>query len=791
VWSDEGRVFAEISPTSTRQRELAGFDACVQVAALLGDTADHGSRSPFVPVSARHVHGHGAAVGPMTCVAMFEQQDANGVATSTRSVDVALYDADGRMVAAVEGLLLQRLDMSAERLEDCFYGVEWHPVEHVEGRDEIVDGRGVDSAVGTWLLFAGADAVGDSLARELRRTGARCVVVTSHGRPSDPDHVLVGGSTVDELVAVVRGLAGRDDVGIVFLLALDVASVDLNADEHGISQSSACGALVNLTRAMAVTGCRAPLRVVTRGVHRVSETDSAVAIAQAPLWGLGRAIREELPEMWGGLIDLDPTEGVAETARSLARELMAAPPHQIVETEVALRGSTRHVARIARQTVAVSDGAGIRPDATYLVTGAFGAIGSQVARWLVGRGARRLILLGRTELPARRTWDGHDVDSPIGRRVAVVRALEHLGAAVHVDAVDVGDAEAFGAYLDRFDEEGWPPVRGVFHAAAALGGGLIDESEPADFDELLRPKVIGAWVLSEHLADVDHFVMFSSIASLVPVAGQGAYAAGNAFLDALAHERAARGQRGLSINWGAWSDSTNVLSGESGQRRTDHGVGFKDAATRLWEAQGMRAMSAEHGLDALDRLLVSGHVQSVVASIDWAAFATTRLARPLAMTGDMVAEATNRQDAPDATRPGTATLAELFAVAPNAERLDLVEATVRRLVSRILKLPESRVDATQPFGTLGLDSLMAVELRNHLEAEVQLKLSATMAWNYPTVNELRDYLLARLDPSEALAGPPRDVSSTTNPAAVGEIFDAVAELSEDEALAALMEQAGS
>jgi myxalamid-type polyketide synthase MxaE and MxaD len=450
--------------------------------------------------------------------------------------------------------------------------------------------------------------------------------------------------------------------------------------------------------------------------------------------------------------------------------------------DVALRGDSRLVARLVRDIVPAAPPPTIGTDATYLVTGGFGALGGQVAQWLVDNGARRIILLGRTELPPRDAWSGLDPDTPEGRRVDAVRRLERAGAAVHVASLDVGDADAVRRYLDGFRAEGWPPIRGVFHTAAVLGGQLLGRIEPAELRDELLPKVVGAWTLADELDDLDHFVLFSSIASMLPIAGQAAYAAGNAFLDALAQRRSARGEPALSVNWGFWEGSGAMRAGEVGQRRAGSDAGLKDAARVLAERQGVRSFRGDQGLDVLGRLLADGRPQLVVAPVDWSVFAAARAARPLALVADLVAEPVGVAVAEGAAVDIVPTLAELVAEADDDERVELVEATVRRTVGGVLRLPVSRIDDTQTFGTLGLDSLMAIELRNALEVEVGATLSATLAWNYPTVAELRDHLLERLTPE----GEASDDGAAEHPGGTGRAVVEVADLDDDAALRALM-----
>jgi myxalamid-type polyketide synthase MxaE and MxaD len=462
------------------------------------------------------------------------------------------------------------------------------------------------------------------------------------------------------------------------------------------------------------------------------------------------------------------------------------------EREVAVRGGTRLVARLAH----VPLGAGIPPppatDATHLVTGGFGAIGTHVARRLVARGARRVALLGRTALPPRAAWSGVEPTTPVGRRIAAVRDLEAAGAAVHLIVADVGQADRLRAALDAFAAEGWPAVRSVHHTAAVFGGELLGELDAATLDAQLRPKLVGTCALVGALGELDELVLYSSIAALLPMPGQAGYAAGNAFLDAIADHLGACGRKALSVQWGFWDGSSDDLDGEAGQPDAHDAATFKDAARQMAEACGMRGFAPERGLDVLDRLLAGDAHRAMVVPVDWSGWGTARAGRPMALVADLVASAAP----PTAAAPHGPTLREQLAAAPPADHGDLVEATVRRLLGQVLKQPEARIDGTQPFGAMGLDSLMAVELRNRLETATQLTLSATLAWNHPCVRDLSAHLLERL------AGTAAPESSTAaslavdpSPAAargrVDELTVAVAELSEDDALGALLGEAGA
>ena len=366
--------------------------------------------------------------------------------------------------------------------------------------------------------------------------------------------------------------------------------------------SRRCGDVLRIMTAMA--DGRGPDRprlwVVTRGAQRTGADREPVAVGQSPLWGLGRSLALEHPELWGGLIDLDP-EGSAEEVATLADVMLGEGP----DDQVALRGGNILAPRLVRreQSVHHAGRTSFRPEGTYLVTGGLGDLGLRIARWMIEGGARRIVLVGRRHLPDRGSWDDLDEGHPASAVIEAIGAMERLGATVVAASADVADREAMGALFDRL-RESMPPIRGVVHAA-----GVVRLRDAAGLDEeamrnVLRPKVAGAWVLHEltRSLPLDFFAMFSSVASVWSSRKLADYAAANSFLDALAHHRAALGLPALSINWGPWE-----------------GAGMVDASGwgRSLELMGLRALRSEEGLDALGRLLSGPATSQVtVAAVD-------------------------------------------------------------------------------------------------------------------------------------------------------------------------------
>jgi len=414
-----------------------------------------------------------------------------------------------------------------------------------------------------------------------------------------------------------------------------------------------------------------------------------------------RGIQSRLAE--GRLRALDITEYRAESAVD-AFHAMAGAKH-----------TGKLVVHIAAQDVPVQDTRGItfRGDASYLVSGGLGGFGLQLALWLAARGAGRLVLLGRR---GRETPGAHEA----------VLALQALGAQVQLEACDVASATDVARALGNVPES--MPLRGVFHAAAVLDDALLKNLDLARYQKTFGPKAIGAWNLHRQTLGLglDHFMCFSSMASVLGNQGSANYCAANSFVDALAHHRRRAGLAALTVNWGVIAD-VGMAADEDFYRQN-------------LERNGLQTIHSRHCLDLLGVLMESGRVQTTVCPIDFETWLKFNPAGKEARLSELLT-ASNRSRDTSRTRAADelALRASLAGLEP-AARVELAQTKVREVLAQVLRIEAAKVDVSRSLTALGADSLMAIEIKNRLEG-LGLAMSVTQLLSRNSVATLAAALL--------------------------------------------------
>ncbi|MBO1414198.1 SDR family NAD(P)-dependent oxidoreductase [Streptomyces sp. FH025] len=571
--------------------------------------------------------------------------------------------------------------------------------------------RQLESAVESWRYRIAWRPVGEPATRPVEGTW---VVITPSGRA---DQQLVAevsaalaaqGATVAlvadpaEPVSAITEAAGGEPVrGVLALPALDA--------DHDTAPT------LRLVRALTEAAPAAKLWVATRGAVATGTGDGAPEAAQAALWALGRTAALEHPQLWGGLVDL-PAEVDARTAARLVAVVSAEE-----EDQVALRSSGVLVRRLVRATAGPrSADKAWRPRGTVLVTGGITGLGAELARQLAAAGADHLVLTG----------PGAGADPGVAQLLA---DLERSGTGVTIVPGDLADRSVAAAALAAAPAE--HPLTAVVHTAGGLPVGALADADPQRLAAEAADAVAGAVHLDE-LVDhdaLDAFLLFSSVAGVWGSAGQGADAAADARLAALAALRREQGHRALSVSWGPWEQPDE-----------------EERSARLRRA-GLTGMAPEAAFAALAEAVGRDDTDLVLAEVDWARFgALAASVRPSPLLAELpeAAPAPVQAAARSAQAQGPA---QDLAGLPEAERERRLLALVRTEIAAVLQHPDT--DAIGPrraLKELGFDSLAAVSLRTRLSELTGLTLSATLVYDHPTPADLTAFLSAGLAPAQPL-----------------------------------------
>lgn len=706
------------------------LDACLQVASAL--LPDH--NGTYVPVGIAFVRLCAQPLRRAWARARLAPADDKRAVL----IDLALVDDDGRILLNVEGLRLQRLapQTKTDAFSGCAFAVAWQRLELAAS----------EPRTGTWVLYQDRSGTGTSMTARLRDRGIHCVEVVTGARFArlSTDRWSIDPCRVEDHLRLFSEV-GSPLGGVVSFLGLDATPVERSSADTLVTDLRAgCVSTLALVQALTRESRRDTPRIslVTRGAQPVD--GDAVSPAQAAIWGLGRTIAVEHPEFSCTCVDL-PAAPLEDEAEILAREMVAGSG----EDQVALRAEGRLVARLSRGDIEAAEAPPLATDGSYLVVGGLGGLGLTVARWLVERGARHLILMGRSE--------------PSTAAIDAINAMEIAGARVLIERGDVSRSADVARILDGVRDR-LPPLRGVVHAAAVLADRPLRTMTEAELLQPLLPKALGVLHLHQatRSADLDFFVIYSSAASLLGSPGQGNYAAANAFVDAFAYVRRSQCLPAMSIQWGRFSDVglAAALPG-GGERLASQGAGsFTPAEGTVLLA---RLLAHSRPLIGVLRLSVRRWIESHPQLAALPFLSDLRADEALAAVADARGEA----------------LVEISNLPVEGRRAAL-ERRVLAAVGRVVQMAPEHIDLDRPFRDHGVDSLMSLEIRNRLEANLHVRLSPALLFTYPTVASLVDHLLTELE---------LDVEPSTT-AVLDETVNApmADALSEQEAEAALVEK---
>jgi acyl transferase domain-containing protein/acyl carrier protein len=620
---------------------------------------------------------------------------------------------------------------------DWFYGVDWEPTNTDAPANNCNRTASFESTSAPWIVFVGAHPAGRAVIETLRQQGHSVVAISSGDKYERANnHFIVDPHSSADFQGAIQQAAEGKPAKVLFLWGLDCG---IGSGSGNVAQEAAamCTAAVHTLRAViAQNGSR--LWFVTCGAHAVGKTAIPVA-EQAALWGLGRTIALEQPETWGGLLDLDPQDRPEQQARWVIESLVRTDDEDqlVIREGVCLAGRLRHAPLHSSSPFSV------KPDGSFLITGGFGGLGLKIARWLVDRGARHVVLVGRRGLADRSTWSAQDPNGDIGQAIAAIQDLEALGVTVETAAADVAVRSQVQELFSRFGGE-WPSLRGIIHAALVANIVPVCDLDEAEFLRMFSAKLAGTQLLLEFGSKqpLDFVVLFSSLAGVIGDSGGAHYSAASTYLDAMAHRGRSAGLPVTAISWGAWDKMRNS---------TEH-------IRKRLRAGGVIPMPSEQALHAMGMVLSSGIPEITVAAVHWKALRAlheSRRTRPLLTK--MGLEATPATPTP-ATANKDEQLRARLSTASTQESRQIIERAVRDAVARVLGIrkPDS-IDRDKAVLQLGMDSLMAVELKMRLEDVVGEPLRPTLVFQHPSiaalVNYFADDVFGKLNTSREPVGP--------------------------------------
>jgi acyl transferase domain-containing protein len=621
------------------------------------------------------------------------------------------------LAAAVPALAAWRRQRAADAQVDSWrYRIVWRALDAAPAAPTLS---------GRWLLVVpddgSAQSWADTVGAALTGAGGTYDLV---GLPAaTPDRMIWAKQLAATAAGPESGVdseAGHGCAGVLSLLPLAGGRIV----GHPLVPAGV-GATLTLLQALEDAGVSGRLWCLTRGAVSVSSADRVRDPLQAQVWGLGRVAGLELPNRWGGLIDL-PETVEPRTAQRLVTTLAG----DGAEDQVAVRPAAVFVRRLVPAPLADTPAVrSWRPTGTVLVTGGTGGLGGHVARWLASIGAPHVVLTSRRGPDAPGAPD-------------LCAELERTGTRVTVAACDAADRDAVHALVQGL-AAGGDPVTAVVHTAGVPGRyAPLAETTVTDLAEALAAKAGGADALHAALdpAQLDTVVYFSSNAGVWGGAGQGAYAVANAHLDALAEYRRGRGLPTTSIAWGMWAGD---------------GMANQEGMGEALTLRGLRSMDPALAVAALQAAVDRDETTVSVTDNDWPRFAALYTAsRPSPLLAELpdLAPADEPAAGP-ARQEARSALAERLAGRSRPERHRLVLDLVRTEAATVLGHADpQQVDPHRGFLESGFASLSAVELRNRLNQATGLRLPASTIYDQPNPDALARHILAELDPGSGSGG---------------------------------------
>ncbi|QDS76697.1 putative PKS-like protein biosynthetic cluster [Venturia effusa] len=508
-------------------------------------------------------------------------------------------------------------------------------------------------------------------------------------------------------------ISRAEELSIFYLARRAAEDVDIfQAANHS------CIELLDIVKHVLNNGLKARVFVISQAALTAEDR---TALSLASLKGLSRIIAAEHSEIWGALIDCDSPAFPYQTVRYVQNV-------DVVKIEDSVPKVSR-LRKLSRDVCRPEEAKAMAPctGGTYVISGGLGALGLEVAAFLVERGARRLVLLSRRALPPRRDWSA--AGGAMREVFEKIQSFENTGATIYSIPIDISSRDASAVLSAKLESLSLPPVRGVIHAAGIVEDELVLSTTPEAFQRVLAPKIAGALTLDAVFpvsSNLDFFILFSSCGQFFGFPGQASYAAGNAFLDSLAEHRRQLGDNARALQWTSW-----------------RGMGMAGGAAAEFieselEAKGITSVSKEEAFRAWDEIAKFDVAHGVVLK-------TRVLDADEVLPMDILEEVAVRRPSTTTTSQTSPAIVGSEGVPkasaemlprPGVERTDYLASTLTSCVASVLDMDIADVDARTALPDMGMDSVLTVVLRRQMQARLKVKVPPTLIWGHPTIEHL-------------------------------------------------------
>ena len=689
----------------------------------------------FLPVGIGRVDCYTAIENEAWCIATWKQNEGQ-----TRTADLKLVSESGDVLMSITDLTVKQVNLAALRqmsgvgAERLVHEITWKPerlgnkklepkrwlvVSQQEQNDEnsgsaqladqlserlVTDQHAITRVqLGHGIEFANNPESGFQLCGQSPENWEKLFENVA----GDPDESGKSDGPGFDGVCWLVGSEHEDNTSVLSLLALVQTMLKHN------HRKLACG-----------------FQIITQNAISIDAQDVKVVPQQTSLWGFGRVLSAEQPELRFRMLDVNSEDIKSDKAIG---PLATVTLNETADNQHAIRAGQVLVPRLVRSRLKSKQTFQANPDGCYLITGGLGKLGRQAGRWLAEKNAKQLVFVSRRE-PDEQTREFLD-------------SINQTGCQSIVHSCDISQRDEVENLFQRFGND-LHPLSGVIHAAGVLDDGLIESQTAERFERVLKPKIVAAKLLDEltRELELDLFVLYSSAASVLGSPGQSNYATGNAFLDGLAFERAASGLPAISVNWGPWTE----------------GMADDPRIIKQLSLQGITPLTVEDAHQALEKMIVGSVRQATVMDVDWKRMRIGASGETAPLLRELVGSRKRLGGAESA-------LVNKLKSLPSAAQRELLVATVQNSLQNILSTPDAP-ETDRPLIEMGLDSLMAVEFGTELQQMLgdQFNVGPTMLFDHPTIDAISDHVLELIASQTGTGDAAAAKSGQTNANATGE-----------------------